>query len=130
MKALPLLILAVQALASCEHFDYTASTDSRGNKSEHMLLDSFGGSQTTETAGGTRHTSNHNKSFGQAAQAVTAIAGGITNVAGTKVTEGTIRLKDTNATKLGITNSNNKAATDQLQITTEGANKAAEILKK
>lgn len=122
-------ILLALLLASCEGFDYTASTDSHGNKFEHMHMNSLGGSQTTETAGGTRHTGNYNKSFGQGAQAVTAIAGGITNVAGAKVTEGTVRLKDTNATKLGITNSNNKAATDQLDITTKGANEALKIQK-
>lgn len=72
MKSLLSLLAAL--LCSCvSSIDYTATAPDGGT--EHMhVAGLLGGSEAFETAGGTRWTGNRNKSFGQGAQVVTAIA--------------------------------------------------------
>lgn len=69
------VILAL-ALCSCAQVKYSAFNAKTG-ATETFTLNMLGGSEAMESAGGTRWTGNRNKSFGQGAQAVTAIAGGI-----------------------------------------------------
>lgn len=86
----------------------------------------FGGSEALETASGLRWTGNRNKSFGQGAQAVTAIAGGIASASVSKAKEVTTQVKDTNATNAAVNASNN--ATKQAIETTK-INSQTELLK-
>lgn len=68
------LSLILAALCSCSQLEYTATTNAG---TESFKYTSFGGSETMETAGGTRYVGNRNKSTGQFFQTVTAVAGGI-----------------------------------------------------
>lgn len=64
------IALIASLLCSCSTFDYTASIDPAGVKSEHVAYNTFGGSSVMDTAGGTRLTQNHNKTGGQFFQTV------------------------------------------------------------
>ena len=68
-------LFALCLLSSCSSFQYPATAPNGGT--ETVAYVSLGGSSAMETAGGTRLTQNHNKSFGQGMQAATAIAAGI-----------------------------------------------------
>ncbi len=125
MKAV--LVFLPLCLSACMHMDYLATAP--GGATEHINLSSFGGSQTLDSAGGTRYTSNHVKTAGQFFQTVAAGLTGYFNHANLVAGEATTRLKDTNKTNLGVVNSNNKAATDQLNITTNGATEVAKLQK-
>ncbi len=122
-----LFLFMALALSACSQLDYHA-TAKNGN-TEDLKLTTFGGSQSLESAGGTRYTSNHNKTAGQFFQTVAAVAGAIGNSVNVGHTEHTAQLKDTNAAGVAKNASNNAAATDQLKIVTDGANEAAKIAK-
>ncbi|MCE9518165.1 MAG: hypothetical protein K8R87_01140 [Verrucomicrobia bacterium] len=71
------LLLTLSLLCSCVGKVKYAATAPNGGTEVMEVWGLFGGSEAFETAGGTRWTGNRNKSFGQGAQAVTTIAGGI-----------------------------------------------------
>lgn len=74
MKAL--LALLPMLLVACQMpIEYTASNGSKTETFKSWGV--LGGSESWRTAGGLEMTGNRNKSFGQGAQAVTAVAGGI-----------------------------------------------------
>lgn len=106
-----LLLLSQLLLISCSNFQYTATAPNGGT--ETVAYFTFGGSSAMETAGGTRLTQNHNKSFGQANQtAATAI--GVWGAAYTRNSDNALSAtQSTNATTQSInaTNTAAKAAT-------------------
>lgn len=61
------LILLLPLVCSCSQFVYYADANA---KTESIRFTTLGGSSVMESAGGTRLTQNHNKSFGQANQTV------------------------------------------------------------
>lgn len=61
IKLLPLLFLC-----SCQAIKYSATSPTKTQPGkEDFVIASFGGSRTIDTAGGTRYTSNENKTAGQ-----------------------------------------------------------------
>ena len=99
MKAItPIFLLA---LASCVGpIDYQASVDPHGVKMERMRTwGFFGGSESFETAAGTRWTGNRNKSTGQFFQAATAIVGSYAAASAHKSDNALSAVESTNAQK-------------------------------
>lgn len=103
MRPFPLILACF--LASCSDLKYAAVAPNGGT--ENLHLTTFGGSQSLESAGGTRYTSNHNKTAGQFFSAVTAVAtvGANAYVGGAK--EVTSRAVSANTSKATINASNN-----------------------
>lgn len=103
------VMLALAFIVSgCSDMQYNAVAVN--GSSEAFRYRSLGGSSAIETAGGTRVTQNHVKSFGQGAQAVTSIAGGISL---------SVARKSDNALK--ATQDANAAATTQAKIAADAA---------
>ncbi len=107
--------------------DYHATAENGSQEDIHIKT--FGGSQTIDSAGGTRWTTNHNKTAGQFFSAVTAWFGFGANAYAKGVDGATAQAASASAERITVNGQNTKAATDALQITTDGANKAAEIAK-
>jgi len=88
------LIILILALCSCAQLEYSATTKAG---SESFKYVSFGGSESMETAGGTRYTGNRNKTAGQFFQTVTAVAGGISAASVSKSNNALSATQSTNA---------------------------------
>lgn len=121
MRTLAALLLCLLCV-SCSQLDYSAVA--ANNSTEHIKLTTFGGSQSLDSAGGTRYTSNHNKTAGQFFQTVAAGFAAWANTASAAAGEVTSRVKDTNAAGVAKNASNNAAA---VQI--NGQNTALETAK-
>lgn len=104
MKRFIPIILALFC-ASCVNFKYSATA--KDGNTETFALNSFGGSQSLESAGGTRYTSNHNKTAGQFFQTVAAVAATLGNAYVGAAGEVTARAKDANAASVTKNASNN-----------------------
>jgi len=127
MKHLASLLLA--CLCSCSNFQYTATAPDGGT--ETVAYFTFGGSSAMETAGGTRLTQNHNKTAGQAMQAATAIAGGIT-AAYTKNSDNAVTTSATQSNNAAATAkviSDNKTAVEQARIAAEASEAALKLTR-
>lgn len=106
----PILSLVVLLFCSCSQFSYVATT-SKG--SETVKFTTLGGSSALETAGGTRLTQNHNKSFGQGAQAATAIIGGLASASINKAKNASDALTTQQAQSQAAATAQAKIAADQ-----------------
>lgn len=107
MKNLTLIFVAM-ILSACSQLDYHATAEN--GSTENLKLTTFGGSQSLESAGGTRYTSNHNKTAGQFFQTVAAVAGTIGQSVNVGHAEHTAQIKDTNAAGVAKNASNNATA--------------------
>lgn len=121
------LALVALCLSACAQMDYHA-TAQNGNE-EEIHIKTFGGSQTIDSAGGTRWTTNHNKTAGQFFSTLAAFFGFGAQAYANGVTGATAQAAGASAERITINGQNTKAATDALQITTGGANEAARIAK-
>ena len=107
-------LFAVILLSSCSNFQYTATAPNGGT--ETIAYFTFGGSSAMESAGGTRLTQNHNKSYGQTMQAATAIAAGI-SAAYTKNSDNSLTAtQSTNAANQAIQTTKANAAIEAAKI--------------
>lgn len=101
-------------LSSCSTFTYTATAPNGGT--ETVAYNTFGGSSSLETAGGTRLTQNHNKTGGQFFQTVTAVAGGISAAYAKNSDNALTATQSNNATSVANTTTKANAAVETAKI--------------
>lgn len=122
MRTISIILCAL--LCACSQFKYTATSPSG---TETVAYTSLGGSSSMETAGGTRLTQNHNKSFGQGAQTATSIAGGISLSVARKSDNAFKATQDTNAAGVATNANNNATSVELAKIAAEA--EAAKLAK-
>ncbi len=120
-----LSILILFSATSCAQLKYAAVAPTGGT--ENLTLTTFGGSQSLESAGGTRYTSNHNKTAGQFFSTLAALAtvGGNAYVSGAK--EVTNRAVSANAAGVAKNASDNAAAAAAAEAAAKAATANAAI---